>query len=297
MKKLMPFLVLLIILSYIDVSAKIKVVTSTPDLADFAGVVGGDKVDVSFIVRGTQNPHYIEVKPSYMMKLKSADIFIIIGLQLEIWYQQIVDGSRNAKLLIIDCSKNIEKLEVPTFKVDASYGDVHPFGNPHYWLDPENVIIILQEILAGFASISPSDLDYFKVNMDNYLKKLETKMGEWKKLSEPFNGRQFVTYHTSFSYFVNRFGFSVAGYVEPKPGIPPTPSHTIELITLMRNAGIKVIGLEPFYDDSVPKKIAESTGAQLVTLPTSVGGVPDARDYISLIDYNIRTLINAFSGK
>ena len=278
-------------------SAKIKIVASTPDLADFAAIIGREKVEVSSIVRGTQNPHYIEVKPSYMLRLKSADMFLIVGLQLEIWYRQIVDGSRNAKLLIVDCSKHIDKLEVPTFKVDASHGDVHPYGNPHYWLDPRNVGNIMQEILDGLASISPADLEYFKANRDAYLKKLDSKMAEWEEASEPFRGQKFITYHTSFSYFVSRFGFEVAGYVEPKPGIPPTPSHTAELINLMRNAGIKVIGLEPFYDASVPNKIAESTGAQLVTLPTSVGGVPEAKDYIALIDYNIRTITRALAGK
>lgn len=293
--KIFVFIVLLCIASVVTVHAKIKVVTSLADLADFTKVIGGDKVEVDYIVRGNQNPHFIEVKPSYMLKLKSADIFVIIGLQLEIWYQQVVDGSRNSKLLIVDCSKNIEKLEVPTYKVDASYGDVHPYGNPHYWLDPLNVKIILQEILDGLTAISPNDIDYFKTNMDAYLKKLDEKIAEWEKIAAPVKGAQFISYHTSFSYFAKRFGFVIAGYVEPKPGIPPTPSHTAELIKLMREGNIKVIGLEPFYEDNTPNKLAQSTGAKVVRLSTSIGGAPGTDDYISLIDYNVKTLVNAFT--
>jgi ABC-type Zn uptake system ZnuABC Zn-binding protein ZnuA len=276
--------------------AKIKVVTSLSDLAEFTKAVGGDKVEVDFLVRGSQNPHYIEIKPSYMLKLKSASLFVTIGMQLEIWAPQIIDGSRNPNLIVVDCSKNIKKLEVPLAKVDASMGDVHPLGNPHYWLDPENVKTILAEILDNLVKVSPGDAEYFRSNMIAYLKKIDTKMAEWTSLMKPLKGTKLVTYHTSFSYFVERFGLSVVGYVEPKPGIPPTPSHSTELIQLMRSAGVKIVGLEQYYEDNTPGQIAKIAGAKLVRLSTSVGGLEGTDDYLHLIDYNIRTIVSAAKG-
>lgn len=289
---------LVVLLAFVaaTVTAKVKVVTSLSDLADFTRVIGGDRVDVVFLVRGDQNPHYIEVKPSYMMRLKSADLFITVGMQLEIWAPQIIDGSRNPNLTVVDCSRNVKKLEVPTAKVDASYGDVHPFGNPHYWLDPENVKIVLEEIFESLAKISPSDRDYFKANMDNYIKKLDEKIEVWKTMMKPLKGMKLVTYHTSFSYFADRFGLSVIGYVEPKPGIPPTPSHSAELMQQIRRAGVKVIGLEQDDEDNTPAQIAEATGAKLVRLCTSVGGLDGTDDYIRLIDHNVHALVSAVKG-
>jgi zinc/manganese transport system substrate-binding protein len=276
MKRMMFLLLTALSISALG-TAKVKVVTSLSDLADFTKEIGGDRVQVDYLVRGTQNPHFIEVKPSYMMKLKSADLFITIGMQLEIWAPQIIDGSRNPNLTIVDCSKDVNKLEVPTGKVDASAGDVHPFGNPHYWLDPQNVKIILQEIFESLSKVSPTDRDFFKTNMAAYVNKLDAKIVEWTALMKPFKGLNLVTYHTSFSYFANRFGLVIVGYVEPKPGIPPTPSHSADLIQLIRASHVKIIGLEQYYEDSTPAQIASSTGAKLVRLSTSVGGVDGSR--------------------
>jgi ABC-type Zn uptake system ZnuABC Zn-binding protein ZnuA len=273
--------------------SQIRVVTSLSDLADFAKEVGGDRVEVDHLVRGAQNPHYIEVKPSYMLKLKRAQIFFIIGMQLELWAPQIIDGSRNPDLLVVDCSRNIQKLEVPTTRLDASAGDVHPFGNPHYWLDPENVGTILEEMVEALSSVSPGDETYFRANMQSYLDRLKEKTSEWIKITEPIRGRQFVSYHSSFSYFAKRFGLTVAGYVEPKPGIPPTPSHVAELIEAMRRGKIRVIGVEQYFEDSTPRRIAQAVDGVAVRLGTSVGGVEGADDYIGLMEYDVRTLAKA----
>lgn len=295
MNKMIMFVLLLLGLS-VSGEAKIKVVTSLSDLAEFTRAVGGDKVDVDFLVRGGQNPHYIEIKPSYMLKLKSARLFVTIGMQLELWAPQIIDGSRNPNLIVVDCSKNVRKLEVPTAKVDASMGDVHPFGNPHYWLDPENVKPILQEILDNLVKISPADAEYFKANLNAYVKKLDAKMVEWTSLTKPLRGTKLVTYHTSFSYFAERFGLSVIGCIEPKPGIPPTPSHSTELIQLMRDSGIKIVGLEQYFEDNTPGQIAKAAGAKLVRLSTSVGGIAGTDDYFQLIDHNIQAIVSAAKG-
>ncbi len=272
--------------------AGIRVVTTLPELADFTREIGRDRVSVSSIVRGDQNPHFVEVKPSYMMKLKSADIFLTIGMELEMWAPQIVDGSRNTSLDVVDLSRNIQKLEVPG-KVDASLGDVHRFGNPHYWLDPRNVRPIMDEIIDALTSVSPDDNAFFKQNADAYLKRLDAQIAVWDSLMRPFAGARIITFHKSWSYFANWLGLVVAEQVEPKPGIPPSPSHTAALIQLVRNGTIKAIVVEPFYDLSAPEQIARSTDAKVVVLPTSIGGVDEARDYISLMDYNVRTLAAA----
>jgi zinc/manganese transport system substrate-binding protein len=268
---------------------EIKVVTSLPDLADLARHVGGDRISVDNIVRGDQNPHFIEVKPSYMMKLRSAHMFLTIGLDLELWAQQLVDGSRNSSLQVVDCSRGVEKLEVPA-RVDASQGDVHRFGNPHYWLDPRNARPMVAEIVRAFSAASPADAPVFQSNGEAYLRTLERKIAEWESLMKPLRETQIVTFHRSWSYFAAWLGLRVVGEVEPKPGIVPSPGHTAELITRVRQSRIRAIIVEPFYDPSAAEQIARATGAQVLRLPTSVGGTSEAVDYISLIDHNVRTL-------
>jgi zinc/manganese transport system substrate-binding protein len=272
--------------------AAVKVVTTLPELADFVQQVGGAKVKVDFIVRGNQNPHFVEVKPSYMMKLKSADILFMVGMDLEIWAQQIIDGSRNSRLEVVDLSKEIQKLEVPA-KVDASQGDVHRFGNPHYWLDPRNIRVMLGEIVTSLSKVSPEDEQLFRTNADNYLKKLEAKIAEWEETMKPLKGSKVVTFHKSWPYFANWLGLNVVDQVEPKPGIQPSPSHTAELIQKVRGGGIKAIIVEPFYDTSAPEQLARSSSAKILRLTTSVGGVDNTNDYIAMMDYNISTLAAA----
>lgn len=282
----------LIVLCACASQAEVKVVTTLPDLADLTEQVGGEKVRVDFIVRGNQNPHYVDVKPSFMLKLKSADVFLMIGLELELWAQQIIDGSRNDRLLVVDLSQPIQKLEVPA-KVDASQGDVHRFGNPHYWLDPRNVRVILDEIIAALARVSPADEQLFRVNAANYLKKLDAKIVEWEATMMPYKGSKLITFHRSWTYFARWLGLDVVDQVEPKPGIQPSPSHTAQLIRKVREGGIKAIIVEPFYDTSAPEQIARAADVKILRLATSVGGVEAAKDYISLMDYNIATLVAA----
>ena len=266
----MKWVLAFIILAMAGVSeAAIKVVTSLPDLADLARQVGGDKVSVDYIVRADQNPHFVEVKPSYMMKLKSADLFLTIGMELEMWAPQIVDGSRNASLTVVDLSQGVTKLEVPA-KVDASQGDVHRFGNPHYWLDPRNVRPMMDEIVSALTKVSPADEKTFRANADAYLLRLGVKIQGWEAMMKPFAGQKIVTFHKSWSYFANWLGLDIAGEVEPKPGIAPSPTHSAELIALVRSAGIKAILVEPFYDLSAPEQIARATGAKVTVLPGAV---------------------------
>lgn len=272
--------------------AKIKIVATLPDLADLAQQIGGERAEVSFIVRGDQNPHFVEVKPSYMMKLKSADVFFMIGMELEMWAPQIIDGSRNARLRVVDLSRNVQKLEVPV-RLDASQGDVHRFGNPHYWLDPRNIRTMMAEMVAAMAAVSPGDEQYFRANAEAYLQKLDAKIAAWEEMMKPFAGSRIITFHRSWSYFAGWLGLIVAEQVEPKPGIQPSPGHTAALIKLVREGNIKAIIVEPFYDANAPEQIARATSAKVIRLPTSAGGVEAARDYIGLMDYNVTTLAQA----
>ncbi len=292
MRSTLTFILIVLAAMSVPAHATVNVVTTTPDLADFVRIVGGDLVKVDNIVRGDQNPHYIEVKPSYMMKLRSARLFFMVGMDLEKWAQQIIDGSRNSSLEVVDLSQKITKLEVPT-RLDASEGDVHRFGNPHYWLDPRNVPVIMDEIVAALAQASPADAPAFKANAAAYVKVLEAKTHEWEALMKPLQGRQIITFHRSWTYFAAWLNIIVAEQVEPKPGVPPSPSHTAAVIDLVRKGGIKAILVEPFYDMNAPEQIAEAAGAKVLRVSTSVGGVEQARDYLSMMDYNVRTVAAA----
>jgi len=272
--------------------AAVRVVTSLPDLADLTRQIGGEKVVVDFIVRGDQNPHIIEVKPSYMMKLKSADLFLMIGMDLELWAPQIIDGSRNASLEVVDLSKRIQKLEVPT-SLSASQGDVHRYGNPHYWLDPRNIRVMVEDIAAALARKAPADEGYFRTRAEAYLAGLDKKIAQWEQTMKPLAGNKIITFHKSWSYLAAWLRLSVVDQVEPKPGIAPSPSHTAALITLVRQSGIKVIIVEPFYDASAAEQVARATNARLVRLPTSSGG-EGMTDYIGLMDANVTSLAGAF---
>ena len=257
-------------------------------------ILGGDKVEVQALAKGTQDPHQIEVLPSYMMKLRKADLFILVGMDLDMWAYQLRDGSRNSKLIVIDCSEEINRMEVPTRNVNPSQGHIHIYGNPHYWLDPENGKQIMKAILNGLEKVAPEYYGYFLENMNNYSNKLDEKMMEWQQKIEPIKGKKIIFYHNSWPYFVQRFGFESANFIEPKPGIPPSPSHTATLLKQVKNESIKVIALEPYFDDRVPKMIARQTGANVVVLPQSVGGVKEVNTYIQLFEYNINKLLDAF---
>lgn len=283
---------LMLLLSSADSTGNVTVVTTLEDLADITRRIGGNRVAVDYIVRGDQNPHFIEVKPSYMMKLRAADVFLMIGMELELWAPQIIDGSRNSKLDVVDLSRNIVKMEIPV-KADASEGDVHRFGNPHYWLDPRNVRAMTEEIVTSLSKVSPADEEYFRSNAAAFLRQLDERIPVWEARMKPFAGRRIITFHRSWSYFTGWLGLEVAGQVEPKPGIQPTPGHTAGLIDLVRKGGIKAIVVEPFYDATAAERIAGSTGAKVIRLASSVGGVSQASDYLSMMDYNIATLAEA----
>ncbi len=269
---------------------KIMIVTSTSDLASIAEMIGDDLVKVESLNRGTANPHSVEVLPSYMLKVSRADLYLKVGLELDSWAAPIIDGSRNGKLVVVDCSKNIDVLERPTQTVNASMGDVHPQGNPHYWLNPSNGLIIADNILDGLVTVDPQNADTYRKNREVFGKKLAEKLAAWKTAAATLQGLEIITYHESWPYFADAFGIKVDGFVEPKPGIEPSPSHTADIIDLVKKRNIKLICREPYFSDRAPNTIARETGAKVVILPPSVGGVPEATDYFALFDVILKTL-------
>ncbi|NWF88111.1 MAG: zinc ABC transporter substrate-binding protein [Ignavibacteriaceae bacterium] len=272
--------------------ANIKVVTTTTVIYDLVKEIGKEKVKVDYLCRGDQDPHFLEILPSYMLKLRNADVVFKIGLGLELWLQQLIDGSRNDKLKLIDLSTDIEKKEVPTGKIDASQGDIHPYGNPHYWLDPENAKKMAKQITEVLSDLSPDNSAYFQKNFTDFITKLDSKINEWKTKLNPVKGKPILTFHKSWVYFADRFGLKIAGQVEPKPGIPPTPSHNAELISEIKRSNIKLILMENYYSDNAPNQLSKATGVKVVKVANAVYGQSGISSYIQMIDSIVNSLSN-----
>jgi zinc/manganese transport system substrate-binding protein len=282
--------------------SKIKIVTSTQDLASLAQEVGGDRVEVNFIGRGYQDPHFVEPKPSFLLLLRHADLLISVGLQLEIgWLPPLINQSGNPKIQVsaggnIEAAQFAEVLELPTGVVTRAMGDVHPLGNPHFWLDPENGLRIARGIAGKLVELRPADAAYFQQRVQDFQKRLEQESKKWDEEMKPYRGRKVITYHRSWPNFLKRFQLVSVGEIEPRPGIPPSPSHTIELINMMRRDNVKIILVEPYFDLKTPESIARETGGKVVVLPPSVGGEKEITDYFKLFDYDLGRLIDALQA-
>ncbi|MGZ4839531.1 MAG: metal ABC transporter substrate-binding protein [Terriglobales bacterium] len=281
---------------------KLNVVTSTTDMAALAQEVGGDRIAVESIAKGYQDPHFVEAKPSFLLKLKSADLLISVGLELEIgWLPPLITQCGNPRIQLgapgyLDASQFAEILDRPSGQVTRAMGDVHPLGNPHYWLDPDNGRRIARGIAQKLGEMDPADNQYFQQRFQDFDRRLTAAEKNWDAQMAPYKGRKIVTYHTSWSNFAKHFGLQVVGYIEPRPGIPPTPAHTIEIIQLMRRDNIKVVVVEPYFDMKTPNSIGSATGAKVIVLLPSVGGEKQVTDYFKLFDYDINLLIQAFKA-
>jgi len=281
---------------------KLNVVTSTTDMAALAQEVGGDKITVEAIARGYQDPHFVEAKPSFLLKLKNADLLISVGLQLEIgWLPPLVTQCGNPRIQVgapgyLDASQFAEILDLPTGQVTRAMGDVHPLGNPHYWLDPDNGRRVARGIAQKLGEMDTADSQYFQQRFQDFDRRLTAAEKNWDAQMAPYKGRKVVTYHTSWSNFARHFGLQVVGYIEPRPGIPPTPAHTIEIIQLIKRDNVKVVVVEPYFDLKTPNSIGSATGAKVIVLLPSVGGEKEVTDYFKLFDYDINLLIQAFKA-
>jgi zinc/manganese transport system substrate-binding protein len=280
----------------------LKVIGSTEDLASIAREVAGDKATVESLSRGYQDPHFVEAKPSFVLKLNKADLLIAVGRELEIgWLPPLITQSRNAKIQpggegYLDASLNARILEMPTGQLTRAMGDVHPSGNPHFWLDPENGKHVAKAVAEKLSELDHANATYYAQREADFEKRLTEAEARWTAMMAPYKGTKVVTYHRSWPNFAEHFGLEVIGYVEPKPGIPPSPSHTIDVINAMKRQRVKIILVEPYFDLKTPDSIARETGARVLVMPPSVGGEKEITDYIKLFDYDLKLLTDAIKA-
>ena len=299
--RLIPALVATLLLASLPAAAqgKLNVMTTTEDLASIGREVGGDRISIESIAKGYQDPHFVEAKPSFILKLQRADLLIAVGRELEIgWLPPLIQQSRNAKIQVgaagyLDASLTASILEIPNGNITRAMGDVHPLGNPHYWLDPENGKRIAKQIADKLSELRPNDKAFYQQQLATFTTRLDTAEKGWLAQLAPYKGTKMVTYHRSYPNFAERFGLDIIGYVEPRPGIPPTPQHTLDLINEMKRQNVKLVLVEPYFDSKTPNAIGRETGAQVLVLPPSVGGVKEVPDYFELFDYDINLLVEA----
>lgn len=283
------------------VEAKSLVVATIPDLADMARQIGGGVFDVKSLTTGVENLHAVPVKPSFATLLNRAEVVLLMGLDAEhAFLPALLEAARNSRLLpaapgYVDCSIYVTTLQVPV-RLDRSLGDQHPRGNPHFNLDPVSGKAMARAIAEGLTRNYPQHEALFKKNLTAYLATLDAAIVRWQREAAPLRGVKLVSYHPDMLYFAERFGMEAIGTIELRAGVGPTPGHIVELEALMRREGVKIVVREVHYPAGLAETIAQRTGAKLVTLPAMVGGVPEAKDYLSFIDYNLRTMLRAVQG-
>ncbi|MDR3377083.1 MAG: metal ABC transporter substrate-binding protein [Verrucomicrobiae bacterium] len=279
-------------------AAKVRVVATLTDLADLARNVGGDLVEVHCLATGIEDTHGVPMKPSFVPLLNRADLVVLVGFDCEhAFLPALLEACKNPKIQpghpgYVDCSRDITPLDVPK-STDHSEGDVHPYGNPHYTLDPVLMESAVKTICAALAATAPEHQADFEKNRDAYLAKLDAKITGWQAELAPFKGAQFVSYHEHWPYFAARFGLVYFGTIEVKPGIDPTPKHIEELVKSMKASQVPVVVREPQFPEKVPTLIARATGAKLIKLPIMPGGVPDTDTYIEEMDYIVHSFAEA----
>jgi zinc/manganese transport system substrate-binding protein len=302
MKILKMFSAIALFAFAIDAQAKLNVVATLPDLASIAKEVGGDKVEISTLAKPTEDAHFVDAKPSFIVKLSRADALIQGGAELETgWLPPLLAGARNARLASgapgdIRCNQGVKMLEVPA-RLDRSQGDIHAAGNPHFLVDPENAKIVARNITEAFAKLDSANAALFQENRDQFIARLDSKMKEWQATLAPFKGQPFVAYHNSWPYFANRFGLKSELFLEPKPGIPPSPAHLANVISKMKEQKAHVIIVDPYLNRKTAETVARSTGATVVNVAQFPGGVNGTDgSYIGLIDYLVNSLARAFGS-
>ncbi|HET6617467.1 MAG TPA: metal ABC transporter substrate-binding protein, partial [Gemmatimonadota bacterium] len=278
---------------------KIRVVTTLPVFAELVKAVGGDRVEVTAIATPLQDPHFVDAKPSYILAASRADLFVLAGMDLEVGWEPLVrEGSRNAAIQVggpgyVDASSHVRKLGVPTGRVDRSRGDVHPYGNPHYWLDPLNAVPLTADIALALSRVDPQNAGNYNDRRQRFLAELDRRMTGWRSRMAPLEGTPVVTYHESWEYFARRFGLELVGTLEPKPGIPPSPSHLAQLMDRMKASEVKLILKEPYYEDKNPDLVARETGARVVELPNQP---QTGQDYFAFVDTLVDRVVTAARG-
>jgi zinc/manganese transport system substrate-binding protein len=307
MKRMLVWLIVALVTLMLAIAPgaarKLRVVATTNDLKWAVEQIGGKNVEVVALMHPLQNPHTVQPRPSFIVQLNRADLLVRIGLDYEeTWLPPLVEESRNPKIRRggvgdVDASIGIPLLEIPQGRVTREQGEVHIFGNPHYCLDPENMKIIARNIAEGLKRVDPSNADEYDGNLKRLERLMDDLLDETLKLAAPLRGEKFVAYHTTWSYLANRYGFRIIGYLEPKPGIPPSASHLADLIVRMRQEKVKVIIKEPFYENRIPNMVAQRTGAKVVEICPTVGGEPDTETYPKLLRRILTKLVNAVQSE
>jgi zinc/manganese transport system substrate-binding protein len=278
--------------------AKLRVVASIETLADLSRQVGGDRVDVTSLSRGVQDPHFVDAKPSLVLALNRADALVYVGLDLEIgWLPPLVQQARNARIQRgqagnIDASTAIRPEDVPNVPSDQlrAMGDIHPLGNPHYWIPPGNARAIARLLAARFTALDAAGADAYKAAVARFEAQLTSKEKQWASAAAPLRGTRIVTYHRSWSYVSHWLGLEEVGYIEPKPGIPPTANHTAQLVEVMKKTGVRLVVVDSFYPSTMARFVADNGHARLVSAPSNVGATPAIKTYFDLVDAVIAAL-------
>ena len=282
-------------------AAQVRVVTTYTDLADIVKQIGGNRVQVSALARPQDDFHLVTPRPSMALELSRAKLFVRVGMDLDLWADDLLTAARNAAILrgasgYVDCSVGIRRIEVPTGRVDPSMGDVHIYGNPHYLFDPVNAKVAARNILEGLKRVDPAQAQEYQRGYEAFVERVDDHLKRWQQALSPHTGMPVVEYHKTLTYFLQRFGLQQLATLEPKPGIPPTPSHLREVVARMKNAGCKVILIEHFRPRRFPDAIARETGAKVVVLPAAVGA-EGTTDYFSMIDAIVNRIAAALAGR
>lgn len=279
--------------------ARLNVVATTPDLASIAREVGGDKIELTTLARPTEDPHFVDPKPSFIVKLNRADVLIHGGADLEVgWLPKLVEQARNAKIVgaakgDVRCCEGVKMLEVPE-KLDRSAGDIHAAGNPHFLVDPENARIVAHHIADAFSSLDAANREFYEANARRFMTTIDTKLAGWQAKLAPFQGQQVVAYHNSWRYFAERFGLKIEIFLEPKPGIPPSPAHLANVMARMKELNARVVIVDPYLSRKTAETVARGTGATVVNVTQFPGGVKGTEGgYVALMDYLVNSIAAA----
>jgi zinc/manganese transport system substrate-binding protein len=281
---------------------KLKVVATTPDLASIARAIGGEAIDVVALAKPTEDPHFVDAKPSFVVTLNRADMLIEGGAELELgWLPPLLENSRNAKIAAgapgrVSASDGIRMLEIPT-TFDRSKGDIHSKGNPHFLTDPLNAKIVAANIANHLAQVDPGNAATYKANLTKFDAQIDTRLAQWKQALAPYAGAKIVTYHKDFPYFAERFGIQIVENLEPKPGISPSPAHLAQVIQTMKSANAHVIIVQPFQNEKTAETVARQTGAKVLLLPQQPGAIAQDITYFDMVNRMVTQMADAFAGK
>src|SRR5882724_4275967 len=273
----------------LSAQAKLNVVATLPDFGSLAREVGGDKIDLVVLAKATEDPHFVDARPSFVVSLRNADVLIDGGAELELgWLPPLLQNARNPKIEIgkpgrVQTSQGIRLMNVPA-NVTRAAGDVHALGNPHFMSDPIIAKAVAQHIAQSFSTVDPANGGFYDANYKKFEATINAKLQEWGAALLPFKGQNVVAYHDSWPYFAHRFGLNIDIFLEPKPGIPPSPSHLAEVIEKMKAQKIKAIIVEPFHDRKIADRVASATGAKVVDFDQYPGALPNTDTYVKLID-------------